>query len=104
MNQHQCPFCGKLVPATVTRCPSCQTELPVLRQRVHYASEASRRLLRRGILWMLLAGVLYYFAAGYGAFEFPVAVAPMLTDWVLPLLFLAGLGLALYGAYGRLRG
>jgi len=47
--------------------------------------------------------VLYYFAAGYGAFQFPVAVvAPMLTGWVLPLLFLAGLGLVIYGVYCRL--
>ena len=103
MNQHQCPYCGKLIPSTVTRCPSCQAELAAVRQRVHYGSEASRRLIRRGMLWMLLAGVLYYFAAGYGAFQFPVAVvAPMLTGWVLPLLFLAGLGLVIYGVYCRL--
>ncbi|MFQ5777399.1 MAG: hypothetical protein ACE5IP_05280 [Terriglobia bacterium] len=50
---------------------------------------------------MLLASVLYYFAGGYSALEVPLRIAPMLTRWVLPLLFLAGLGLFLYGAFRR---
>lgn len=104
MTLRQCPFCGKLIAQAATHCLSCQAELPAIRQKVHSSSEASRRLIRRGMLWMLLAGVLYYFAAGYSALEFPVAIAPMLTGWVLPLLFLAGLGLLIYGVYCRFTG
>lgn len=104
MTLRQCPFCGKPVGQAATHCASCQAELPAIRQRVGSSNEASRRLIRRGMLWMLLAGVLYYFAAGYGALEFPVAIAPMLTGWVLPLLFLAGLGLLAYGVYCHFTG
>lgn len=104
MSLRQCPFCGKAVGQAATHCSSCQAELPAIRQRGRTSNEASRRLIRRGMLWMLLAGVLYYFAAGYSAFEFPVAIAPILTGWVLPLLFLAGLGLLTYGVYCRFTG
>jgi hypothetical protein len=53
---------------------------------------------------MVLAGIIYYFAAGYSSFELPVTIAPFITDWALPLLFLGGLGLAAYGTYCRFTG
>ena len=47
---------------------------------------------------MLLAGVIYYFAAGYAKpLEIPIAIQPAVVNYLSPLLFLGGLGLTLYG-------
>jgi hypothetical protein len=54
--------------------------------------------MRRGLLYMLLAAVIYYFAGGYGApLRLPVEVVPMVTNYLLPLLFLGGLCFSVYG-------
>ena len=53
---------------------------------------------------MLLAAVIYYFAAGYAApLKPPVQVVPFVTNYLSPLLFLGGLGLTLYGLFLRFR-
>lgn len=60
--------------------------------------------MRRGLLYMLLAGVIYYFSAGYAKpLELPLAIQPVVTNYLVPLLFLAGAGLALYGLFLRFR-
>jgi len=50
---------------------------------------------------MLLGGVVHYFAGGYGAPIFqiplPAPVIPLVTQYLTPLLFLGGLGFAVYG-------
>jgi hypothetical protein len=57
-----------------------------------------RQQIRRGLLYMLLASVIYYFAGGYGApLRIPVEILPIVTNYLLPLLFLGGLGFTLYG-------
>jgi hypothetical protein len=54
--------------------------------------------IRRGLLYMLLAAIIYYFAGGYGApLRLPVQIVPMVTNYLLPLLFLGGLGFSVYG-------
>jgi len=60
-------------------------------------------MIRRGLLYMLLAGVIYYFAAGYSGVALPVAVPSVITQYLTPILFLCGLSLALYGIYLRAR-
>ncbi len=63
-----------------------------------------RQQIRRGLLYMLLAAVIYYFAAGYAApLKPPVQVVPFVTNYLSPLLFLGGLGLTLYGLFLRVR-
>jgi len=52
---------------------------------------------------MLLAGVIYYFSGGYSAFTLPIAVNSAVNTYLAPLIFLGGLGLALYGVYLRYR-
>ena len=62
------------------------------------SSGAGRQQIRRGLLYMLLAGVVYYFAAGYAKpLQVPVVIQPAVTNYLAPLLFLGGLGLTLYG-------
>jgi hypothetical protein len=60
-------------------------------------------MMRRGLLYMLLAGVIHYFAAGYSGVALPVAVPSMVTQYLTPILFLCGASLGLYGVYLRAR-
>ena len=50
-----------------------------------------------------MAGVIYFFAAGYSGMTLPVAVPPFVNQVLTPLLFLAGVGMMLYGAFLYLR-
>jgi len=43
-------------------------------------STAGRLQIRRGLLYMLLAGVIQYFAGGYSSFTVPVGVLRSLPD------------------------
>ena len=87
-------------------CPFCRETIP----EVHLSRQASgvlaggRAEIRRGLLYMLLAGVLYYFAAGYSPWELPLRISSALTNYLLPFLFLAGLGYFLLGIYRRTTG
>lgn len=105
MNARQCPYCGRLLGPDATSCPFCRETLPEAGPRsVRFRSVAGTTQIRRGLLYMLLAGVLYYFAGGYSTFQLPPNITWLLTQWALPLLFLGGLGLAVYGVYCRITG
>ncbi len=86
--------------AHLSRCPHCREDIP----RVQLSSRphtGGRLQIRRGLLYMLLAGVIQYFAAGYSVFSLPIAVPPVVTAYLAPVVFLAGLGLLIYGLYLR---
>lgn len=57
--------------------------------------------IRRGLLFMLMAAVIGYFASGSSIWTLPVPVPSLLANYLVPLLFLSGLGLSLYGLYLR---
>jgi hypothetical protein len=59
--------------------------------------------MRRGFLYALLAAIIHFFAAGYSGMNLPIAVPPFVTQVLTPLLFLAGLGMILYGTFLYLR-
>ena len=98
-----CVYCGKPFAAHLNRCPFCREAVPEVRlSRV--SGPDGRAQIRRGLLYMFLAAVIHYFAAGYSApLQVPVFVLPLVTDYLTPLLFLGGLGLALYGFYLRIK-
>jgi len=60
--------------------------------------------MRRGVLYMVLAGVVQYFAGGYSPFAVPFEVPREVTQYLVPFLFLGGLGLTLFGLYRRILG
>lgn len=100
----QCAFCGKRISVTLSRCPFCREEVPQVRLSSRGSSVDGNQKIRRGLLYMLLAGVIYYFAAGYGKpLELPVSVVPIVSNYLSPLLFLGGLGLTLYGLILRMK-
>jgi len=96
-----CVFCGKSMLAHLTRCPHCREDVP----KVHLSSPrprtGGRQQIRRALLYMLLAGVIQYFAGGYSGFTLPVTVSPIITTYLAPVVFLSALGLLIYGFYLR---
>ena len=98
-----CVYCGKPFATHLNRCPFCREEVPEVRLS-RAGGPNGRAQIRRGLLYMFLAGVLYYFAGGYSTpLKLPVTVIPIVTSYLIPLLFLGGLGFALYGLFLRIR-
>ena len=87
--------------AHLNRCPHCREDVPRVQLASRPHSTAGRLQIRRGLLYMLLAGVIQYFAGGYSSFAVPVGVPPVVTAYLAPVVFLSGLGLLLYGFYLR---
>ncbi|HEY6269501.1 MAG TPA: hypothetical protein VIX11_14450 [Candidatus Acidoferrum sp.] len=105
----RCAYCGKQMAARLTQCPYCREAVPTvqLSSRRSGSVSAGRSQIRRGLLYMLLGGVIHYFAGGYGAPIFqiplPTPVMPLVTQYLTPLLFLGGLGFTIYGLFLKVR-
>jgi hypothetical protein len=98
-----CGFCGKPVPVKIRHCPYCREAIPEV-QLSNLKSSQGGREIRRGLLYLLLGSVIYYFTHGYSAMPLPAAINPIVTVYLAPILFLGGAGLCLYGVFLRLRG
>ena len=97
-----CSFCGKQMPAQLNRCPHCREETPEVRLAKR-AGRDGQQEIRRGLLYMLLGAVIHYFVAGYSGMKLPDVLNSVLVVYLSELVFLAGLGLFLYGWYLKLR-
>jgi hypothetical protein len=95
-----CVFCGKSMLAHLGRCPHCREDIPKV-QLSSRPRTGGRLHIRRALLYMLLAGVIQYFAAGYSPLTLPVQVPPVVTAYLAPVVFLSGLGMLIYGLYLR---
>ncbi len=99
----RCVFCGKAFAVHLRQCPFCREMVPQV-QLSRRTGADGRPQIRRGLLYMLLAALLYYFASGYAApFQLPVSILPLVNNYLLPLLFLGGLGFTLYGFFLRIK-
>ena len=86
--------------AQLPRCPHCREDVP----KVQLASRprtGGRLEIRRGLLYMLLAGVIQYFAAGYSPLTLPIQVPAVVTAYLAPAVFACGVGMLIYGFYLR---
>lgn len=105
MGTRQCPFCGWIVDTEATSCYHCRESIPAGTSDSYVRDPAAgHHVIRRGLLYMFLAGVLHYFVGGFSDFQLPFEVPPILTDYLTPFLFLGGLGVFLYGWVLKLRG
>jgi hypothetical protein len=95
-----CVFCGKSMLAHLSRCPHCREDIPKV-QLSSRTRTGGRLEIRRGLLYMLLAGVIQYFAAGYSPLTLPVQVPAVVTAYLAPVVFVSGVGLLIYGFYVR---
>jgi ABC-type thiamin/hydroxymethylpyrimidine transport system permease subunit len=98
MSMRQCPYCGKNVTEARTECPFCHAMLPEI-QVIHHRDNHADTEIRKGLLYVLLAAVINYFAGGYSALQVPYPIQPIVTTYLSPLLLLGGLGLTLHGFY-----
>jgi len=106
----RCAFCGKHMAVHLMQCPFCREAVPQVQlspaRRKSSADGNGNSLMRRGLLYMLLGAVVHYFAGGYGAPIFtiplPAPVMPIVTQYLTPLLFLGGLGFAIYGLFVKM--
>jgi len=64
------------------------------------SSQGTRRI-RYGLLFMLLAAVIGYFASGSSPWKLSVFAPPSVMNYFVPVLFIVGLALSLYGFYQR---
>ena len=104
MHLRECPYCGNSVDTHLSQCTFCREALPPIPQvRTASANNVGSAQIRRGLLYMLLAAVIGYFAGGYSPLRIPIAVLPALSAYLSPLLFFSGLGLAVYGYYRQRR-
>jgi len=92
------------VSVTFDRCPFCREAIPAVRVSASGGSGGGNANIRRGLLWGLLAGVIYYFAGGHSGLKLPVEVPGFVTLYLTPVLFLGGAGMALYGLLQKVRG
>jgi lipopolysaccharide export LptBFGC system permease protein LptF len=90
------------VPTRMNRCPYCREEVREVHLSVR-AGKDGRREVRRGLMYMLLGAVIYYFSGGYSAMSLPYPLNPIVTVYLSPAVFLGGLGMCLYGIYLRIR-
>jgi hypothetical protein len=99
---HPCAYCGKPVPARLNRCPYCREEVTEVRLSARSGRDGKREI-HRGLIYMFLAAVIYYFAGGYSAMSLPLRLSPLVTTYLAPIVFLGGLGMCLYGVYLKIR-
>lgn len=100
MNTRQCPYCGIAVSAERAECPHCHAAIPEVRMQRQHDCQSDAQI-RKGLLYVLLAAVIYYFGSGYSPMQVPISIQPVVTSILSPMLFLGGLGLAIYGYYQR---
>ena len=83
-------------------CPFCREAVPEVRLSARVGKDGHREV-RRGLMYMLLGAVIYYFSGGYSALGLPYPLNPFVTTYLAPVVFLGGLGLCIYGFFLKLR-
>ena len=101
-SKRQCPYCGATISRSLTDCPVCHEHIPAIAE-TRMAPVTKPWQIRRGLLYILLAGVIQYFAGGYSGLHLPFSINPLITNYLAPILLMSGLGLFLYGLYLRRR-
>lgn len=104
MKSRSCPYCGKPVGPTLINCPYCREAIPREQALKNSFGEQGRKYMRRGLLYTLMAGVVYYFAGGFSPMTLPVSVPAEVNLYFTPLIFALGLGHVLYGLFLYMRG
>lgn len=97
-----CAYCGKPVPTRMNRCPYCREEVTEVRLSSPFGRNG-RREIRRGLMYMLLGAVIYYFVGGHSGLSLPFTLNPWVITYLAPVVFLGGLGMCLYGVFLRMR-
>lgn len=100
----QCPHCGAYVDDSLASCTNCREDISARAPSKTRDPMAGRHQMRRGMMYTWLSAIILYFTGGYSSLVIPFEVPPLLNEYVLPFMILAGLGLFLYGVILRIRG
>jgi hypothetical protein len=103
MALRECPYCGKKVYDSLTQCTYCRERLPEVKVLAEPSASGGGGPIRSGLLCMLLAGVIGYFASGSSPLTIPVIVPRQVVMYLSPLLFFSGLLLSVRGLYQHFR-
>ena len=95
----QCVYCGKPVAANQHQCPHCREAVPKARVAPPPAA-AKGGQITRGCLYMVLALAIHYLALRSDSLNLPISINPAVS-YLATMLFLGGLGLALYGMFTK---
>ena len=103
IEERNCPFCGKSIPSKLHNCPHCREAIPNVKVSSGFSSTEGSKRFQRGLLYMLLAGVIYYFTSPSSPWQSPIPIPSFVNQYLTPLLFLGGAGMALYGLVIKMR-
>lgn len=103
MAKRQCSYCGAFNPDTAQICSNCRESLVEVHVSHAGISPVGMAKVRRGVIYILLAGGLHYFAAGHSGIALPVQITPVVNAYLIPFLFLCGAGLVVYGLFLRVK-
>lgn len=98
----QCAFCGKPVAMNQSHCPHCREAVPRVRLAPAPVAAVKGGQIRRGFLYMLMGLVIHYVALRSDSLNLPFSVNPT-VGYLATMLFLGGVGLALYGFLTKVR-
>ena len=99
----QCIHCGRQIRRGVTQCPYCREAQAEQRPSMYAPQIQTHGHLRHGLLLMLLSGVVHYFAGGYSPLALPGGINSPLLSYLVPLIFVCGLAMSLWGFFLRIR-
>ena len=102
MGKRQCPYCGKYISDALTQCPLCREALDAVPHVAGTGAEQGQRFIRRGVLYMVMAGVIHFLLGEYIPLQIPFEVPSFVGNYLVPFLFLGGLGLTAFGVIRRL--
>jgi hypothetical protein len=100
----QCIHCGRRIRKHLKQCPYCRET-----QSEHRPSSSARQSIRTtghfrsGLLLMLLSLAVHYFAGGYSPLVLPNEISSPALTYLVPLLFVSGLAMSLWGFFLRVR-
>jgi hypothetical protein len=88
------------IPESATQCYSCREPLTEARLSGVRAGAGGAEI-RRGLLYMLLGAAAYYLTGANSPIPFEIPFGEIITQYLIPFLFLGGLGLMAYGLYKK---
>jgi hypothetical protein len=100
----QCIHCGKLIRRQLRQCPYCREAQA--EQRLPAAGPRKIQTqghFRSGLLLMLMAAVVHYFVGGYNPMLLPSDISSPVLTYLVPVLFVSGLAMSLWGFFLRVR-
>jgi hypothetical protein len=100
----QCIHCGRHIRRNLKQCPYCREAQAEKRP----TSAAPSRIqtyghFRSGLLLMLMSAAIQYFAGGYSPLALPSEISSPALTYLVPVLFVCGLAMSLWGFFLRVR-